>query len=85
MTAAAARKKRVEPLSEAPASSGLWIDPAHLPTTLAQTGKEQELRPLEPWSRMKRGSPRVTDNRILEYADLVLGTTNKKRAVDKKK
>jgi hypothetical protein len=90
MTAAAARTKRTtkEPDSEAPAAkplNALWIDPARLPTKLAQTGKKPELAPLEPWSSLKRGSPTVTDNRILEYADLVLGIEHQRRAVDKKK
>jgi hypothetical protein len=86
MTAAAARKKRIEePTPEVPAEkrvNGMWIDTALLPTTLAQVGKKRELEPLTKWSETREENPH---NRILEYADLVLGTKNERRAVDKQK
>lgn len=86
MTVVAARKKRIaEPAAEAPVTkrvNGMWIDSAHLPTTLAQIGKKQELEPLSKWSGTRKESPH---NRILEYADLALGTQSQRRAGDKKK
>lgn len=60
----------------------MWIDLAHLPTTLAQKGKKNELKPLESWLGGRRRHP---PSRLLDYADLVLGIERRRRAVDKKK
>jgi hypothetical protein len=80
MTAAAARKIRIEePKPEAAPEkrqNGVWIDHENLPTTLAQTRKKRELEPLERWASLDREQP---SNRLLRYADIVLGTMEERR------
>jgi hypothetical protein len=85
MTAAAARKKRTPELQDdvvEAGAQGLWIDVAHLPTTLAQHGKKKELAPMERWSGVRKDRQ---PNRLLDHADLALGTKGRRRAVDKEK
>lgn len=86
MTPGVVRRKRIADSEEKERvqkrRNGLWIDRARLPTTLAQIGKKRELAPLEPWSTSR--SEHLPD-RILDYADIVLGPQKQRRATDKRK